>query len=329
MEPSQFSSLEPQNPQLSALLDRINELKQDSSPQLDTTSQREDEGFAEVESVHDDPRPADPASNGGNSNPPAVHPSGAENATDETAEGFFPREPRSFDEAKIKDAEVEALVLKFLLSKGAASGRDIANQVKLPFILIEHLLHVMKNDQLIGYTGAATAGDYVCRLSDVGRERAKRLNEFSTYFGAAPVALDDYIRSVSIQSLDRQRPKRKDLERAFSDLLLNQRMFGKLGPAVNSGRGLFLFGYPGNGKTSIAERITRSFGRHTWLPRAIGVDGEVIRLFDPVNHVEAPLPKQDGLLNNVAIDQRWVRIERPTIVVGGELQMSHLSLIHI
>jgi hypothetical protein len=103
-------------------------------------------------------------------------------------------------------------------------------------------------------------------------------------------------------------------------------MLDRLGPAVNSGRGLFLFGAPGNGKTSIAERVTVAFGKHIWVPRAIGVDGEIIRVFDPVNHVEAPLESGAGILDQRNIDKRWVRVRRPTIVAAGELTMSALEV---
>lgn len=103
-------------------------------------------------------------------------------------------------------------------------------------------------------------------------------------------------------------------------------MFLRLGPAVNSGRGMFLFGFPGNGKTSIAERVTAAFGEAIWIPRAIGVDGDIIRLYDPNHHIQAPLPESSGLLNETKIDKRWIRIKRPTIIVGGELKMENLEL---
>ena len=103
-------------------------------------------------------------------------------------------------------------------------------------------------------------------------------------------------------------------------------MLRRLGPAINSGRGLFLFGPPGNGKTSIAERVTKAFGQFIWIPRAIGIDGEIIRLFDPNAHELAPLPASSGLLDECKIDKRWVRIRRPTIVVGGELTMDNLEV---
>ena len=104
-------------------------------------------------------------------------------------------------------------------------------------------------------------------------------------------------------------------------------MLDKLGPAVNSGRGMFLFGQPGNGKTSIAERITDAFGSHIWMPRAIFVEGEIIRIFDPGVHEEVEDPnKSTGLMDSNQIDRRWVRIKRPTVIAGGELTMDELEV---
>jgi hypothetical protein len=168
--------------------------------------------------------------------------------------------------------------------------------------------------------------DYQYVLSDLGRERAQRYMQRCTYFGAAPVALSDYVASVAAQSLTHLKPTEEALHRAFDGLLLNRKMLDRLGPAINSGRGLFLFGAPGNGKTSIAERVTGAFGEQIWIPRAIGVDGEIIRLHDPVNHHEVPLESNDGLIDKRHIDKRWIRIRRPTIVAGGELTMSALEV---
>jgi DNA-binding PadR family transcriptional regulator len=239
---------------------------------------------------------------------------------------FYPEEPKSLHEARLTESEVESLVLKHLLSCGNASGRDIADQVKLPFGLLEELLRQLKHDQWVVYRSAVAMNDYQYQLTDKGRERARRLAEHCTYFGATPVPLADYISSVAAQSMTTQHPTADDLRRAFSDLLINPRMLERLGPAINSGRGLFLYGAAGNGKTSIAERVTRAFGEFIWIPRAIGVDGEIIRLFDPSNHDEAPLESTGGLLDNRKIDNRWVRVRRPTIVVGGELTMDNLEV---
>ncbi len=243
-----------------------------------------------------------------------------------TCDAFTPIEPATFHAAGLADSEVEAIVLKFLLARGDATGRDIADQVKLPFILLEDLLAEMKDSHLVVHRGAAPMNDFVYQLSDLGRERARRYSQHCTYFGAAPVSLNDYIAGVHAQSLTNQHPTADDLHRAFEGLLLGTAILDRLGPAINSGRGLFLFGPPGNGKSSIAERITAAFGQEIWIPRAIGVDGEIIRLFDPRNHVETPLAQGAGLLDQRGIDKRWVRVRRPTIVAGGELTMEQLDV---
>lgn len=239
---------------------------------------------------------------------------------------FIPIEPQTLEEAQLTESEVEALVLKYLLARGEASGRTIADQVKLPFIIIDALLRRLKSDRLVVHRSDAPMNDYVYELSDLGRERARRYSQLCSYFGSAPVSLSNYVSSVAIQSLTRQRPTRQDLQRALEGLVFSEEMLNRLGPAVNSGRGLFLYGAPGNGKTSIAERVTAAFGPYIWIPRAIGVDGEIIRVFDPVNHFEAPLPETQDLLDTRHIDKRWVRIRRPTIIAGGELTMSALEV---
>jgi DNA-binding PadR family transcriptional regulator len=239
---------------------------------------------------------------------------------------FVPHEPVSFLAAQLTTSAVEGLILKLLLSRGDTTGRQISDHIRLPFGILDELLREMKSDQLIVHKGAAPMNDYLYQLTDVGRERARRLADHCTYFGAAPVSLKDYIAAVEAQSLTKQHPTVSDLQHAFSDLLINTRMLRRLGPAINSGRGLFLFGAAGNGKTSIAERVTRAFGQTIWIPRAIGIDGEIIRLFDPNAHEEMPLEVDAGLLSQSHIDKRWVRIRRPTIIVGGELTMANLEV---
>ncbi|MEQ8846281.1 AAA family ATPase [Botrimarina sp.] len=239
---------------------------------------------------------------------------------------WFPPEPASLPAAGLSESEVENLVLKYLNARAEASGRDLAEHIKLPFRLIDPLMQAMKDDQMVAHKAAAMMNDYVYTLTGAGRERAKKLAEYCSYYGAAPVPLDEYVRSVSAQTIADQHPTEEDLARAFSDLLIDPGMLARLGPAINSGRGLFLFGAPGNGKTSIAERVTKAFGQFVWIPRSLGIDGELIRLFDPSMHEEAPISSAGGLLDDRAVDSRWVRIRRPTIVVGGELTMDSLEV---
>ena len=239
--------------------------------------------------------------------------------------GFVPLAPQSLDHAKLTESQVESIALKFLLVTCTASGHDVAEQLKLPYRLMQPLFSRMKLEQLLHYKSATHAGDYILQLTDVGRERALRYSEVSKYAGAAPVALEDYVRSVAKQSLDSQHPKLPQLEEAFEDLLIAPGMLDRLGPAIAAGKGMFLYGYPGNGKTSIAERVTRAFGPTIWIPRAILIDGEILRLFDPVIHQEAPF-EECWLQTDRNLDHRWVHIQRPTVVVGGELTMDQLEI---
>jgi hypothetical protein len=246
--------------------------------------------------------------------------------TGDREEPFIPRVPKSLEEAGLSESLVEELIMKFLLGRGEATGRMIAAQVQLPFLLIEPIVTRLKYEQMTAYRGATSVNDYIHILTDQGRARAKQYNARTTYFGAAPVPLENYCKSVKYQSVETQRPRRDELLNAFKDLLIDRKMLGKLGPAINSGRGMFLYGYPGNGKTSIAERVTMAFGRHIWIPRAISVDGEIMRLYDPLSHEPAPIERKEGYLNDTEIDDRWIRIKRPTIIAGGELTMDMLEV---
>jgi hypothetical protein len=100
-----------------------------------------------------------------------------------------------------------------------------------------------------------------------------------------------------------------------------------LGPAINSGAGLFLYGAPGNGKTTLARRITACFGQDVWIPRTLVEDGQLIKLFDAAYH-EAVERNEDSLLKATDFDRRWIKIRRPTVIVGGELTMNNLEIEH-
>ncbi len=259
---------------------------------------------------------------------PSIKPTSKLEVPDDSTEkkDFLPNAPTSLREAGVSEAMMEELICKYLLAKGEASIRDISDQVAMPFNLVESTIVALKSEQVLGYVGQAAMNDYYCKLTELGRARARRYSDACTYFGAAPVSFKDYVDSVGAQTINDQNPTQADLKHAFSDLLIDPDMMIKLGPAVNSGKGMFLFGYPGNGKTSIAERITAAFGPYVWIPRAISVDRDIIRVFDSMNHEEAPLKQGSGLLTEHEVDKRWVRIKRPTIVVGGELTMEHLEL---
>lgn len=241
-------------------------------------------------------------------------------------EPWRPAEPDTLKKTFISESTVEALIFRFLLNAGESEGRTIADQLKLPFRLVEPILNRLKMEQEVAYRSSTATSDYVYVLTESGRTSARNYLKDCTYFGACPVKLRDYIESVKHQTVANQHPKREDLLRAFSDLLINPKMLDKLGPAISSGRGMFLFGYPGNGKTSIAERVTAAFGKYIWIPRAVDIDGEIMRVFDPMNHELAMPEVKAGLLDVAGYDKRWVRIKRPTLIAGGELTMEMLEV---
>lgn len=237
---------------------------------------------------------------------------------------FVPLEPTSFREAGLREAQIEALILKFLLNSGGNTGREIAQQLALPFGVLEGLLHSMKLEQLITYRGASIIGDFQYELAPRGAERARSHAAQSTYFGSAPVALDKYIESVKAQSVSNEKPRIGDVKRTFQKFVLGERILRQIGEAVNLGKGIFLHGAPGNGKTTIAETVTNIFGQGIWIPRAIHANGEIIRVFDPIRHEVLEYEPQE--MDDRDPDARWVYIKRPTIIVGGELRLENLEV---
>jgi predicted ATPase with chaperone activity len=239
---------------------------------------------------------------------------------------FYPHAVDSFEEAGLNSAIIEGLVFKFLVNCGMASGRRIASELGLPFRPFPEFLRQLKNQQFLSYANSSSANDYIYSLTDAGRARARMYFDECAYVGPAPVPFEDYLRSVAAQTITTEHPKEADLRAAFSDLVIAEDTLRLLGPAINSCRGLFLYGFPGNGKTSIAERITRCFGTMVWIPRVIYVAGQILKLLDMANHEPVEMEQSAGLLDESDFDRRWVLIRRPTIVAGGELRLDDLEI---
>jgi predicted ATPase with chaperone activity len=238
---------------------------------------------------------------------------------------FRPAEPKTIEETGLTSAVVENLILKYLLLIGSASGRQISDNVCLPFVILEPIFTSLRARQLIINSGSAQLNDFVYQLTDQGRQRARTAMDTSAYIGAAPVPLDDYIISVEAQTIRAEAPQKRHLQKAFADISVDQTMFDMLGPAVNSGAGLFLYGAPGNGKTTLAKRITQCYSSSVWIPRVLIEDGQLVKLFDAACH--EPLDTNSGtLLKSSEHDRRWIRIKRPAVTVGGELTMEALEI---
>ncbi len=242
-------------------------------------------------------------------------------------ESFRPAEPASLSETGLPSSLIESLICKRLQVVGKRSGRQLSEELCLPFQVIENIFQNMRTRQILVHQGSAPLNDYYYVLTESGRERASQEMASCTYCGPAPVPLMDYVLSTEAQTIRAECPKEKQLYEAFSDISVDDKLFERLGPAVNSGAGLFLYGEPGNGKSTLAKKITQCFGQLIWIPHAIYEDGQIIKLYDAAFHEESNESKQ-SILKESAYDRRWLKIRRPTVVVGGELTMDALEIRH-
>lgn len=174
-------------------------------------------------------------------------------------ESYVPTEPNSIEDLGLPLSMIEALICKRLQIVGMTTGRKLAEQLCLPFRVLEGVYQTLRGRQIIVHTGSAPFNDYTYTLTEHGRERASAAMKACAYSGPAPVPLMDYVLSVEAQSIRAEAPKKEDLRAAFEGISVNEEMFATLGPAVNSGAGLFLYGEPGNGKTTLAKRVTQCF----------------------------------------------------------------------
>ena len=221
------------------------------------------------------------------------------------------------------------LALKILYFESYLAGRDLADRMGLPFAgVVSVLLEFLKREQLCEVRSASGRGGfseatYEYVLTARGREMARDASDRTQYAGLAPVPLTSYIQSIRVQGLKDVIVHQRQVRKALSHLIFSERTFEQIGPAVNSGRSIFLFGYPGNGKTSIAEAIgTLLMEGDMYIPFAIEIEGQIIKVFDDVNHKPIVEDTQRG------IDGRWIKIQRPFIVVGGELTLEGLDLVY-
>jgi predicted ATPase with chaperone activity len=245
-----------------------------------------------------------------------------------SGERFWPTEPQSMEEIGLSEPFLESLTCKLLLVNGTTTGRTAATSLCLPFTLAEHILDRLRSQHLISHRGSGPLNDYICELTKDGRDRALAYQQECAYVGPAPVPLADYVISVEAQAISDEPIRRDELLDAFHDVSLEPGLLNLLGPALNSASGLFLYGAPGNGKSTLAQRITGCFGQEIWLPHAFIQGREIVKVYDPAYHREAGAAGSGERNENAGVyDRRWLRVKRPT-VVGGELTMDSLEIRH-
>jgi hypothetical protein len=250
-----------------------------------------------------------------------------------------PRCPKTLEETGLNSVMLAELALKFLAVRGTGAGHELAQDLCLPFPILEPILVHLKEQKLVEVSGGDLMGpiSYRFALTDAGRSRAREAFNACHYVGPAPVTLNQYTVQTRLQTVQGIPCSPESLNRVFTHLVLSDELLNELGPAVVSGRSILIYGPPGSGKTAVSKALgefLNSYGGDIWIPYAIAIETSVITVHDPLIHRSVPVPNDPPSAQSKEIvksqaqtyDQRWVRVRRPVVVVGGELTLEMLDL---
>ncbi len=271
--------------------------------------------------------------------PPVARPTTTQMAA-LAAERFVPPPIVKLDDIGLSQYYLVDLGLKILYNSGTLTGFQLAERMALPFtgIVDVTVLEYLKKEKLVevrSSSGGFSEGAYVYVITTAGIARAREAMDRNQYAGAAPVPLHVYNAAMRKQAAKRQTVHQRVVRAALANYVINEKTFTKIGPAINAGTSLFLYGPPGNGKTSIARSIGRMMhGEDMYIPYAVDINGQVIKVFDNVSHElvsdddDSPSPASatGPLRSGPKRDLRWIKVKRPFVVVGGELTMAGLDL---
>src|SRR4051794_3041745 len=252
-----------------------------------------------------------------------------------------PSAPDTLQEAGLTLGFLSDMVLRTLYTRGVMLGLDLSRLLCLPFKVIEESLRFLKDEKCLEVAGGDLIGrvSYRFNLTELGRRRAQDAMKLCAYVGPAPVPLDDYVEQTYRQAVTGIGATPEQLRATFTHLVLPDALFNAIGPAIVSGKSVFIYGPPGNGKTSIARSIgdfMNNAGGEIYVPHAFLAEGSIITVFDQAVHQKVDEDPNDRmedneatirrLLNTGTVDPRWVRVRRPVIVTGGELTLDMLDL---
>jgi predicted ATPase with chaperone activity len=243
----------------------------------------------------------------------------------------LPLAPTTIEEAGLTLDLIDQLALKVLYFAGELTGAELARRLGLNFSVVAPAIDALKAQRHVQIAGGTMLGraSYLYRITDRGRERAALFLQSNPYVGPAPVPIEKYRQYMrNFEKTVSRSASRERVREAFEHLVISQRVLDQLGPAINSGHSMFVYGPPGNGKTIISQAVGRLMEGDIGIPHAIEVEGSIVRIFDPVNHETVPTVRdvEPSLDLDPRNDNRWVRCRRPIVTVGGELTLDALEL---
>jgi len=245
--------------------------------------------------------------------------------------------PTTISETGIPQRSLLNLLLKFMHLESCETASELAGRMKLPHRVIQQLMDDAIQQRLLQALGSvrgAITHSIRYSLSDQGKAAAKDALEQNLYLGPAPVCLSAYQEQIQRQSISNEMLDADALRKGFGGLVVPEHYLRKLLPAINAGRTVLLFGPPGNGKTTLATRIAKLFKDVVYIPYAVEVAGQIIKIFDEslhkslVSEADVATMSGKGGLQRERFDERWVACGRPVAIAGGELTLEMLDLQH-
>jgi predicted ATPase with chaperone activity len=244
-----------------------------------------------------------------------------------------PQAPVSLVDIGIDPVFLLELIIKGMYTENLETASQLAEAIKVSSTIVNQLLQIAKERKLVeslaSASGSGSVAELRLTLTRAGRDWAADAMVRGQYFGPAPVSLEDYQDRIQRQRITNEHVTRQDLDTAFAGLVMTERFVSRLGPAINSGNAILIYGPAGNGKTTVAEIVGKVFQNVIYVPYCVDIDGEVMKVFDPTVHrkvADNNMQESGANLRRSRIDPRWVACYRPMVITGGELTIEMLDL---